>query len=258
MAKKGLFTSIVLACALLLAPEVLAAKGVVKNAGGGGLTGSIVVISGTTASNTTQAGDTIIFREITSPDIKEGSLVTFDIVPDALSPTGEMAAFLAFLGSGAVITTNQDKNIDVCTNQALIIKGGIKVECNIDLVGGTLYVYGNPSINGNIKGKNGSSIILDTGTLLEGNIKNGDEVPSPLLKIDRSTIVQGNIKTMSCSNVRITGNTINGNVHLERDTNVTITGNSIDGNLKVEGVTGTCSVPGNTVTGKTLLDARCQ
>jgi len=229
--RRVLLVSGILAALVALPLPAHAAKGIVK---GGGSSGSILVTE--TSGFITEIGDEIEYRfEIPEPPYlpRVSDAVTYDIVPDPLRPGAEMAINIVREIEGTLITTPQSNGITVSSGQSVLIRGA--------QIGGKISVSG------------GGSIVIDSGTSIDGKI----ECNNGTVAVLGSSSVGGKIETQSNS-LLIGRNSVLGPVQSEGDRYVTIRNCTIGGKLELKSSPANgCSIGNNTVDGKIDVPATC-
>jgi len=142
------------------------------------------------------------------------------------------------------IDSDVEDDVEVGSDEQVIISNGATVEGNIKIEGGTLILSEGVIVKGNVEIEKGGALEI-SGSTVEGNVKGKDGSTT----IIDTTIILGNIESDKEESVIIMDSTIDGNILVKEANSVTVTGNTVDGNLEIDNTSGSCIDTGNNVNG---------
>ncbi len=231
------------------------AKGIINNIGTGG--GGKLFISSFDAQ---QRGSFVPGRELgftSSIKLGEAYLVEGTVAPNT---NGDyIFAVTSVLNASPTIITGNESGVTVGVNEVCFVKSTGKIAGNVSVNGGVLVVQGG-NANGNVSIGPDSTIIGNTGATIGGGsfeVTGGGKNASVAFK---NCTINGKFSTTGITYVDLGNNNFNGSVTSKSDEYVVVEGNSINlgKDLSVTLVVVDCKISGNTVTGTTTLDPKCQ
>lgn len=163
------------------------------------------------------------------------------------------------LDSAPIVVTGSNSGINLGVDKACIVTSSGQIAGSVAVNGGVLIVKGGKA-TGNVSIGANSTIICTTGSTIGGGDVDviGSGVGASIAF--QGCTVNGKFSTNGIEFLDLGGNNFNGNVTSTANSYVTIKNNSVNNNknLTVSQVVVECSISGNTVTGTTTLDPKCQ
>ena len=159
-----------------------------------------------------------------------------------------------------IITGNTSGNVSIGADQSYLVQSTGQITGNVSVNGGVLFVNGGKA-SGSVSIADNSTIICTTGSNVGGGTFDVSGTGSNASVAFKGVTVKGKFSTSGIAFVDLGGNNFNGNVSSDKDQYVTIKGNTIGGtnkNLTVSNVVNECNISGNTVSGTTTIDPKCQ
>lgn len=234
------------------------AKGIIISIGATGGSGGKLVITDFDPSKRAsyKPGTEVDFT--TQTPVKEGFLVDGTVSVDG---HGVLLLTVSKIldSSPTVITSPTSGNITIGADQAYFVKSTGQISGSVSVDGGTLFVSGGKA-SGNISIGSNSTIIGNAQATISGGTFQITGSGTNACVSFRQCTINGKFSTNGITMVDLGGNNFNGNVESKSDKYVTITDNNINNNkdLIVSQVIDECQISGNTVTGSTTLDPKCQ
>lgn len=247
-----------LALAFLIPHLAFAGKGVIITTNGGGMPGKLIITDldgmsgGIKGDRTALPGSELTFTYPT--ELKIGTYVEGTIPPPGSRQSGFVIT--AILDANpTVVAGSQGGNTVIGANKSVLVTSTGEITGSVTVSGGVLTVLGGQA-KGNITIGANSSIICKEGVVTGGSFKIEGGGANSVVAILKST-VNGAFSTAGITYTSLESSTLNGHVKSAGDGYVTVI-NSIIKDLIVSAVANECSITGNTVTGTTTLDPKCQ
>ena len=234
------------------------AKGIIVNTGGTGTPPKLII----TTFDASKRSSYVPGKELNCASqlkIDVGYLVQGTVADDG---TGTLVFTVVNVldSTPTVITGNTSGNISIGTDQSYIVQNTGQITGNVSVNGGVLLVNGGKA-SGNVSIADNSTIICTTGSSVGGGTFDVSGTGSNASVAFSGVTVNGKFSTSGIAFVNLGGNNFNGNVSSDKDQYVTIKGNTVGGsnkNLTVSNVVNECNISGNTVSGTTTIDPKCQ
>lgn len=231
------------------------AKGIITNKGTGG--GGKLVISDFDPNlrSSYKPGTEIDF--VSDKPLDLGYLVKGTVAPDH---SGNLIFTVSdTLDNAPIVVTGSNAGINLTTDKACLVTSSGQITGSVVVNGGVLIVKGGKA-TGSVSIGTNSTIICTTGSTVGGGDVDviGSGVGASIAF--QGCTVNGKFSTNGIEFLDLGGNNFNGNVSSTGNGYVIIKNNTVNNNknLTVSQVVVECSISGNTVTGTTTLDPKCQ
>lgn len=231
-------------------------RGIIRNSGSGGVGGKLIVsnFDPKAGLKAVMPGTVIDFKS--TEQLGVGYLVDGVITTDG-SGHSVFTVNTVLNSKPNVVTSKVTTPVTVGQDDVYYFKRSSEVTGTITMNGGNVVIDG-AHATGSITISENSSILCisnaelgDDGFLFSGSGAN-------TLAVVSNCKIHGDFSSSGITAVGLGGNTVEGNITSDGDSYVNIANNSIEGNLTVKGVTMACMIFGNSVSGSTSIDPKCQ